>query len=259
MKKQNELALIIAYYLSKYDKAGFQNLGYASFTDASKDIGKKLRVKASSVQNWRDEFDPIHSNNRVGWYQRPMSPSRVRTVELFSSISEPTLRGIVKDIIEGKESLPNAISEVDKVSGGKTDKKRKFILRGPTGKKAEELFIGCFRAGESPLSGILKDCRDMGVGYDFEINKRDSENYYVEVKGLDGYTGGIVFTDKEWRTACEKGDLYYLVVITGISESPDFSFYRNPAAKFEPNRNISTTITVSWNVTQKQMGTIKNG
>ena len=93
----------------------------------------------------------------------------------------------------------------------------------------------------------------MGVGYDFEIINNKEEQNFIEVKGLDGYTGGVVFTDKEWRIACEKGENYYLVVISGISNNPKFNYYINPAKTFVPKRTISTSVSVSWNIAQKQI------
>ena len=117
MKRENELALIIAFYLSKYDREGLGNLGYANFNKAYRDIEKKIGVKATSVKNRRDEFDPVHDNERVGWYQRPMSPSRVRIVEQFSSMSEPTLRSIVLDIINKQNDISEVIHGVlEKIS-----------------------------------------------------------------------------------------------------------------------------------------------
>lgn len=254
MKKENELALVIAFYLSKYDRAGLKNLGYVNFNEAYRDIENKIGVKATSVKNRRDEFDPIHDNERVGWYQRPMSPSRVRIVEQFSSMSEPTLRGIVLDIINKKGDVSEVIPEVLKeASEKKYEKKGKFILRGPTGRRAEELFLSRFNSGNTDFEGQLQDCRDSGMGYDFDIINSVGEHNFIEVKGLDGYTGGVLFTDKEWRTACEKGKNYHLVVISGIATNPKFNYYINPTKVFVPKRTISTSIIVSWNIAQKQI------
>lgn len=254
MKKENELALIVAFYISKYDKNGLKNLGYVTFNDAYRDIERKIGVKATSIKNRRDEFDPIHDNERVGWYQRPMSPSRVRIVDQFSSMSEQTLRGIALDIINKRgdvfEVMPNILKEI---SEKKYDRKGKFILRGPTGRRAEEIFLSSFNSNKTDFKGQLKDCRDMGLGYDFEITENAREQNFVEVKGLDGYTGGVVFTDKEWRTASIKGDMYYLVVVAGVSGNPKFYYLQNPAARLNPKRNINTSITVSWSVPQSQI------
>lgn len=87
MDDKNKLALISAYYLSKYNHEALRALGYSAYSQAFNDIGDRLGVKANSVKNMRDEFDPIHDNDRVGWYQRPLRPSRARVAQLFSGVS----------------------------------------------------------------------------------------------------------------------------------------------------------------------------
>ncbi len=65
---------------------------------------------------------------------------------------------------------------------------------------AEEFFISRFNLGLTPFYGVLRDCRDDGVGYDFEISLQ-SDRTLVEIKGLAKDLGGITFTDKEWKVA----------------------------------------------------------
>ena len=75
MKSNHTLALVIAYFLSKYDELAYASLGYSSKVATHDEIGRLLDVQASSVRNMRDEFDPVHDNPRVGWYQRKMAPT----------------------------------------------------------------------------------------------------------------------------------------------------------------------------------------
>jgi len=42
MKESHTLALIVAYYLSKYDKEAYKNLGFSTSSDAHKQIGRAL-------------------------------------------------------------------------------------------------------------------------------------------------------------------------------------------------------------------------
>ena len=66
MKENNYYALIAAYYLSRFDKKGLENLGYGSWKEAFSDIEDKLDVKSTTIKNMRDDYDPLHTNNRVG-------------------------------------------------------------------------------------------------------------------------------------------------------------------------------------------------
>ena len=55
MKENNYYALITAYYLSRFDKKGLENLGYGSWKEAFSDIENKLDVKSTTIKNMRDD------------------------------------------------------------------------------------------------------------------------------------------------------------------------------------------------------------
>jgi hypothetical protein len=99
MLENHRLALIVAFYLSKFNDDAINNLGYKNFTYAFCEIGKRLVVKSNTVKNMRDEFDPLHPNNRKGWYQRELRPSRKDVYEKYKNLTEAELREVVKGII----------------------------------------------------------------------------------------------------------------------------------------------------------------
>lgn len=76
MENNHKLALYVAYYLSRFDKIAYEHLGFGKQQLTHKSIGKILGVNPHTIQNWRDQFDPIHGN-RKGWYQREMTQSRL--------------------------------------------------------------------------------------------------------------------------------------------------------------------------------------
>ncbi len=164
-------------------------MGFGTITATHKEVGNILGVKPSSVKNMRDEFGPLHDNPRAGWYQRPRPPSRAKVVETFQDLYEEELRDVVLEILTNPSfaSSDDFSDIVEPIA--KREKKRKgksvFIVRGPTGRKAEEFFIDYQRDAEHPLQGRLIDKRDYGCGYDFEIVD-GTGRIQVEVKGLDG-------------------------------------------------------------------------
>lgn len=99
MREENKLALIVGYYLSKYDHIAYQNLGYGTQISTHETIGAHLNVKPNTIKNMRDEFDTIHDNGRVGWHQRELSVSRKDVVEKYSHLGEPELRVHIHMII----------------------------------------------------------------------------------------------------------------------------------------------------------------
>ena len=105
MNSNNTLALTVAYYLSKFNRVAYENLGYNTKTEAHKSIGAMLGVKPTLIHNMRDEYDPIHDNARVGWDQRPLNPSRQKVLELYQKFDEPALREIVSVILAGSRAL----------------------------------------------------------------------------------------------------------------------------------------------------------
>ena len=105
---------------------------------------------------------------------------------------------------------------------------------------------------QSPVSGILNDTRDLGCGYDFSVNSGGTKSC-LEVKGLDGDTGGISFTSKEWQVAEALGDEYYLVIVRNISNSPSIQIIQNPFRELAPKKSIFTTVQVRWNLSEKEI------
>ncbi len=251
MKPQNELALIIGYYLSRLDKKGYSLLGYKNFNVACKRIGEILDVKPNTIKNMRDEFDPYHENNRIGW-KKELRGSRRKVLQAFQETGEEDLFEIVKEIISNKNfNQSEAYKDIQLLFSDKAINRKSeglvYVLRGPTGKAAENFFIEYHRTYGMPIRGVLIDKRDFGCGYDFEIISNE-KTYYIEVKGQALDNGGILFTNKEWQKALDYKKNYYLVVVNNISKTPQIKVIADPGTKLSPKRNIYTTVQINWSV-----------
>ncbi len=253
----NQFAIIVAYYLSRFDREALANLGYSSFNEAFEGIADTLDVKKNYVKLRRDEFDAAFPW-REGW-KRPMDKRIVKTIELFQDLDEPVMREIVLKILkdntyQSSEVLTQITGIINSVQPDKKSGKKMgsglFILLGPTGKKAEAFFQTHFNQTFEPVKGNLIDTREWGCGYDFKIESGKRETF-VEVKGLSEISGGILFTDKEWKTAKEKTDSYYLAIVRNVTKVPEIQFIQNPAGIFQPDKNIYTSIQVQWSVSDK--------
>lgn len=254
-KKNNELAIIVAYYLSKYDKEGLSNLGYKNDSEAFENISLILGVKKNYIKFRRDEFDPVHPW-RKGFHKRAMDKRIICTIESLQDLSEADMREIVLAILhDEKYRNSDEIKQIiSLLSETKNEKKvaGKFILRGPTGKQAEEYFIKHFSLYKEPLAGKLIDCRDIGAGYDFKIESEKGE-YYVEVKGLSDIAGGILLTNKEWVTALAKESSYYLCIVSNIKIKPNITFIANPASKLSPKKKIIQIEQIQWTISSRDL------
>ncbi len=253
MENNHKLGLYVAYYLARFDDIAYKNLSYGNQVDTHNKIGELLSVNPNTIKNWRDEFDPLFEH-RAGWYQRPLSSSRIRVAEALENLDETQIHEIVNDILTGK--IQNEKSELDQLLNilsifEKKTETTKFILRAPTGKAAENYFIKFYSENKKPFNGKLIDCRDLGVGYDFRIETLN-KNYFVEVKGLSEISGGILFTNKEWTVANIEKECYFLCIISNLNEQPKLKFIQNPAIRLNPKKNIYTTIQINWSVSQTQ-------
>lgn len=254
MEHKHKLGLYVSYYLSRFDKVAYENLGFGNQVETHAKIGELLSVNPQTVKNWRDEFDPLFGY-RAGWHQRPMSPSRVRVVQALEGLDEQQVYEIVKDILfknlnsdsDELEQLLNIVSTDDQIK-----KNTSFILRAPTGSAAEKIFIEYYTENLRPIEGNLIDCRDFGVGYDFKIEGINSTSY-VEVKGISEFSGGILFTDKEWRIAKSEKNNYYLCIISNLNSQPNIIFIQNPASKLKPIKNVYATLQINWSVSKTQL------
>ena len=133
MEDNHKLCLYVSYYLSRFNQDAYDNLGYSTMLEAHNEIGKILNVNPHTVKNMRDQFDPLHGF-RVGWYQAPLSPSRVRIVQALENLDESEIRGIVKEILSGKiKEDPEEIDQLLSIATEETKLKKSkvFILRGP--------------------------------------------------------------------------------------------------------------------------------
>ena len=248
----NEQAIVVSYYLSRFNDEAVNNLGYTTWKDAFDDLSDKLQINKHTIKNWRDEFDPFHGH-RAGWHQRQPRKTISNIISQFEQLEEFDIRQIAVEIINGnKIDLPEIDNSEDDVITNPI-----FILRGPTGKKAEQFFVEYHRLNSLPVAGELIDTRDLGCGYDFEI-KSESNQHFIEVKGLASNIGGLLFTNKEWETAKQKRTKYTVCLVSNINDIPEISFINDPFSKLNPKKNIIQTVQVQWSVSNNELQEIND-
>lgn len=257
MNPKNALALIVAYNLSKFDTEAYSRLGFGGIHATHKAASQLLGVKHNTLKNMRDEFDPLHDNPRRGWYQREPRPSRQRIVELFEGMDEEGLYYVVRDILEKasfrtSEEVRNIVHEIttsDRKERGPSVSPAQRII---TGRMAEDYFISYHSETNQPTPGELLDTRLSACGYDFEIID-STQTTFVEVKGTFHESGGILFTDKEWRVATAKKDAFVLALVRDLYAEPFIHFIRNPASLLRPTQHLYTVVDRSWQVAGSQL------
>ncbi|WP_404453977.1 DUF3883 domain-containing protein [Virgibacillus necropolis] len=251
MNSNRNKVLVIAYYLSKYNRRALLNLNYNTFKDAYDEASNKLGFKPNTIKNRRDDFDSIHDNGRSGWYQKELPKRSLEIVNILKNLSEDALTEIVKDILSSDKSKNNIINLIDNgEENGTIDSF--FNSRGVTGKKAEELFVEYFNNGFfHKYQGDLIDTRDEGSGFDFKLD--GNSGIVFEVKGLSSESGGISFTDKEWETAKKLEGNYNLVILTDVFNKPEIKVINNPYNIIHPTKRVYRSVAISWNIQSKEL------
>ncbi len=254
-EKNNFLGLYVSYYLARFNENAYAKLGYGNQRDTHKEIGKILDVKPATIKNWRDEFDPLFGH-RAGWYQRPMSKSRLAVANALAELDESSIFELVKDILLNGHHIVNPeMAQLENIVSSSEIAMREnavYVPRSITGTDAEEYFLTQFHAGNTDFEGKIEDCRSLGCGYDFKITFNTTTKY-IEVKGRSGAEGGLLFTNKEWDVAKDKGDDFYLCLVSEVARTPKVQILQNPASFFEAEKYVYTTIQVSWTVSQKKI------
>jgi hypothetical protein len=99
-----EKAIILGLFLSKFDKEGLQILGFESFREAFNVIGFLLKIKPMSIKNYRDEFDPNFTNDRVG-RKRLMRPNCKLIFDIFKDYDVYIFSNYIHQIIAFDDAL----------------------------------------------------------------------------------------------------------------------------------------------------------
>ena len=250
MRESHKCALIVAYYLSRFDRKGVRTLGYSSFTEAFEGIEKLLDVKASTIKHMRDSFDPYCSQVRVGWYQRKILPSRANVIQAYDEMSEIAMAEIVQEILNGNSQTSQIytapIASIEKLESMILDENNSFANRLRTGEKAETYFMDQFPTLQLFIGSILDDTRKLGIGFDFRANFPTSY-CAVEVKGILESSGYISFTDKEWNVAHMLKDSYVLALVRSLNSIPIIELIPNPVSHLLVKRKTVESISICWN------------
>lgn len=249
MDESHKRALVVAYYLSRLDKKGFQALGFETWGAAYQGIAAALGVPPATVKHMRDSFDPYCSPVRKGWHQRPVLRSRVQVMEAYADLSGDALRGVAQDILQGNAGASavyvSPIVLTDKKDVGVMGDNLAYAARLRTGEAAEEYFKSQY-AHLPQFAGMeLEDTRKLGTGFDFRVHGPNLVQA-VEVKGIVGASGSIAFTDKEWAVAHYLKHDYILALVRSLNTSPALELRADPTASLNAIRRSIETVSVYW-------------
>ena len=234
-------AIVLGYAMSRLDRKYLQARQLPTWKTAFAEAAAALSTRSSSIKNLRDEFDPIHPNSRQGWHQRPLRESRVQVAHELKDVGDAGLLELVARIIgRDEEPIRDAIDVLASLSRPVHNVAERLL----TGRRAEEFFLdNCESILQINRSSIV-DCRLMACGYDFGIANSPGDS--IEVKGMKGRRGEVLFTDREWGEAESRGDHYWLVVVGRLDTTPHPLVVQNPYSKLQASCEARPSLTLSW-------------
>lgn len=240
-KRLETAAIVVGYAMSRLNDRYLQSQGVRTWKAAFDRAAKSLRVRPTSVKNLRDEFDPFHDNSRKGWRHRPLRPNRQRVMGDLSEVSDDALLECVGRILGGDETatgeLVDSLIEVRPAV-------HNVAARLLTGRRAENLFLSnCESWVGIPRSEIL-DRRDSALGFDFAVSGQSERA--IEVKGLKGHSGAILFTDREWSEAKVRQAEYWLVVVGNVAATPMFRLWKDPHRLLSVQCRYQRSVAAIW-------------
>lgn len=239
-----EKSILSGLYLSKYDDIGLRELGFDSFVEAFNVIGFALGIKPRSIKNYRDEFDPLFPNQRMGWHKRKTRDYCMAILNEYAGLDFESFTGLVRSFFGYNEAIESALGPELPVDGSSA-----FAQRLITGLAAEHYFES-IHSDVAQFKGLsIENTTRFGCGYDYRLySEPRGENFVaVEVKGLRGKSGTVSMTPKEYDVASLLRDRFYLFVVRNFRESPFHQIFQNPLSSgLEFCKSERTVVQVSW-------------
>lgn len=228
MTAKNKKMMLAGLFLSKFDRAGYSALGYKSFSEAYRSLAAIVGGPWRSVQQYRDEFDPVFDNGRKGWHKRKMHPSRRLFLEKFGQLELEEFAQLVQMQFAQEGDIDLDVNQAVCQAAISTGLESSFAARMLTGKAAENYFEEHYAEYPRFSSCAIKRTTDWGCGFDFKLTPPNEAFLGVEVKGLKKRRGQIQLTEKEFKMANMLKQRFYLYVVTNFAADPMPRVIENP-------------------------------
>ena len=219
MTIRNKKMMLAGLFLSKFDKQGYEALGYKTWNEAYHNLAAVVGGPWRSIKQYRDEFDPVFGNPRKGWRNREMKPTRTTFLNEFGGLSIDEFLCLVQTQFASDTDIDLAINKAT-VAAGLKDASQSFARRMMTGRGAENYFEAHYTDVDRFSPCEVKRTTDLGCGFDFKLTPPNEKFLGVEVKGIRERQGQIQLTEKEHKMALSLTKRFYLYVVTNFASSP---------------------------------------
>ncbi len=229
--------------MSRFDEAYLDSRSLGSWRIAFNEASEVFVRPASSIKMLRDEFDAHFPNSRRGWSKGTMRPQIQRTITETAPLTQELHMELVRCALSGGDSELAPVTAMIEPQLDATSVAQRLL----TGRLAEEWFQVHAPNLFPPAAGGLIDCRTSAQGFDFAA--LTSSNVVIEVKGISGESGPLLFTEREWTTALDKESDYWLAVVSHVHTSPQLRALSDPARTLSGVRHERTAVVPEWRAT----------
>ncbi len=234
--KARETAILFGLLLSKFGMQALRAFGFRSYRQAYNAIGYATGVPPASVKNYRDEFDPHFDNPRRGWHGRRPKAAYMNYLDTFGG---ETLEVLVTHL-----QMRLFPVQTWREIGLLTDEaaNARVAQRLITGKAAEMYFLQHYTHEPRFRDCVVRDTTLLACGYDFVVEASEAIVCYVEVKGLQGTSGTVSLTEKEYHVASLQQENYCLFLVCNFNERPYHRSLFDPLRKLHNLRAVEERI-----------------
>ena len=209
-------------FISKYSEKALKSFGFSTYKEAYNVFGYSVKIPPTSIKLYQQEFDCYFPNGRDGW-KRPTRDYCMKIMKEYNGLKFEEFQKLINSIV-----LDEFVDIKDLKSTSRQTKKRQFSAnRLLTGKAAEEYFVMHYQDISPFQNYLLTDTTNMGCGFDYKLTL-DTDNYYVEVKGISECQGSVLMTEKEFNMAEDLLDRYCLFVVSNFKETPVHHLFFDP-------------------------------
>lgn len=228
--KNYEVLNLIGYGLAKFSNEFIGEFGFSTKSAFYRFcVENGVADTPETIKNRMDLFDYFFpESGRRGWWQKGDAyiHRKIYIDSLFGNEDVKGFANIVKLYLH--ENLNVMAVNIIESPINKT----RFKRMQETGLEAELFFINNYQTIDIFRGGSLEDARLYGDGYDFQISL--ANNFLLaEVKGLRGKSGGIRFTENEYKKANEYKDDYVLSIVSNLNDLPFLKVIVNPVKNLE--------------------------
>lgn len=232
-------SILIGLFLSKFDIEGLKALGFGGFTEALNTFGYAIGAKPASLKNYRDEFDPLFPNPRKGWHKRKLREYCKVFYDEYKDWDINIFSEFIKSIVYSNYEVETLVEKATR----RKAKEGTFAKRLITGQAAEQYFKYVYNQIPIFQNWILEDTTKLGCGFDFKLTSNSSDKFLgIEVKGLNGLSGNIALTEKEYSVAKYLKQDYFLFVVRNFIDKPNHIYYQNPLKNNLTFKKVETHI-----------------